>query len=140
MTEQRRIYATERDIKMIKELLREANISEKYRGSRYLEALSDEIERAIVVKSTEIPPDIVTMNTIFRVKDMQSGEEMELTLVYPDDADLINDKISILAPIGTAALGYRVGDVFDWEAPDGTRSVRVTKIVYQPEASGDYHL
>ncbi|MGC9336382.1 MAG: GreA/GreB family elongation factor, partial [Anaerolineae bacterium] len=61
-------------------------------------------------------------------------------LVFPRDADIDQAKISILAPIGTAMLGYRVGDVFTWEVPEGTRRLRVKEILYQPEASGDYHL
>jgi regulator of nucleoside diphosphate kinase len=72
--------------------------------------------------------------------DLDSAEEMVLTLVFPRDADLNQDKISVLAPIGTAVLGYHVGDTIEWEVPDGTRRLEVRKIIYQPEASGDYDL
>jgi len=46
----------------------------------------------------------------------------------------------VLAPIGMAMLGYRVGDTFEWEVPAGISHLRVLEILYQPEAAGDYHL
>ena len=140
MAEQRKIYATEKDVTRLRELIRDASASTEYRGSQYLENLEIEIERAIIVKATEIPADVITMNSKFVIEDTQSGEEMELTLVYPEDADLLNDRISVLAPMGTAALGYRLGDVFHYDAPVGVRSARVLKVIYQPEASGDFNL
>ncbi len=139
MAEQRKIYATEQDVNRLKDLIRNAG-STSYRGSTYLDKLRDEIDRAIVVKATEIPADVITMNSKVSIEDMQSGEEMVFTLVYPENADLLEDKISVLAPMGTAALGYRVGDIYEWETPDGIRSMRVNHVIYQPEASGDFHL
>jgi regulator of nucleoside diphosphate kinase len=60
--------------------------------------------------------------------------------VFPTDADLDNGKISILAPLGTALLGYRVGDIIKWRRPQGDRQLKIEEIVYQPEAAGDFHL
>jgi regulator of nucleoside diphosphate kinase len=65
---------------------------------------------------------------------------MVYTLVFPEDADHTHNKISILAPIGTAMLGYRVGDIFEWKVPDGVSKMKIKEILYQPESSGDYHL
>jgi len=48
--------------------------------------------------------------------------------------------MSILAPIGTAILGYKLGDTIEWLAPSGLRRLRVDDILYQPEAAGDYEL
>ncbi len=139
MTDNRKIYATEQDVKRLTDLIRDAG-STTYRGSQYLDKLRDELDRAVVVKATEIPADVITMNSKVQVKDMESGEEMVFTLVYPESADLLEDKISVLAPMGTAALGYRVGDIYQWETPDGVRSMLVNQVIYQPEASGDFHL
>lgn len=80
------------------------------------------------------------MNSMVRLKDLDSGEEMTYTLVFPDMADISSKKISILAPIGTALIGYKVGDSIEWEVPAGIRKLKVEEIVYQPEAAGDYHL
>ena len=68
------------------------------------------------------------------------GEEETYTLVYPENMDMSQGKVSILAPIGTAMLGYRVGDVFEWEVPAGNRRLKVEKLLYQPEDSGDFDL
>jgi regulator of nucleoside diphosphate kinase len=70
--------------------------------------------------------------------DDEFDEEMTYTLVFPEDADVSQGKISVLAPIGTAMLGYRVGDTFEWDTPGGKRSIQVKRVIYQPEASGDY--
>ncbi|RYD78610.1 MAG: transcription elongation factor GreAB, partial [Verrucomicrobiaceae bacterium] len=78
-------------------------------------------------------PDIVTMNSVARVRDLDSDDEMELTLVYPDAADAESGKVSILAPLGTALLGYRAGDTFQWKVPAGVRSFRVEAVLFQPE-------
>ncbi len=80
------------------------------------------------------------MNSKVHLLDLETKEEMTYTLVFPDAADIIAGKISVLAPIGTAMLGYRAGDTFSWEVPAGVRRIEVLAILYQPEASGDYHL
>jgi len=87
-----------------------------------------------------MPPDVITMNSKVRVRDMQTREESEYTLVFPHAADIKQGKISVLAPIGTALLGYKTGDVIRWEVPAGTRVLKVLSVLYQPEAAGDYHL
>jgi regulator of nucleoside diphosphate kinase len=105
-----------------------------------LEDLTREIARGAEVQPQEIPPDVVTMNSRVRVTDLESSATHSYTIVFPSDADYESGKISILAPLGTALLGYRIGDVVDWHMPGGTRRLRIDEIVYQPEAAGDYHL
>ncbi len=136
---ERIIQITELDQKRLLDLIREAQSGE-YRKSVYLEKLHGELERAQIVPSQEIPGDVITMNSTVTLTDLDTGEEETYTLVYPEDADTAQGKISILAPIGTGMLGYRVGDVFEWDVPAGKRRLKVTKIHYQPEASGDFDL
>jgi regulator of nucleoside diphosphate kinase len=133
------IYITEFDLERLRKLIQEAQHTD-YRKSEYLEKLQIEIDRAKVVASQDVPGDVVTMNSTVILVDLDTGEEETYTLVFPEDADLGQGKISVLAPIGTAMLGYEVGDVFEWEVPAGKRILRVEKILYQPESSGDYHL
>ncbi|WP_228767808.1 GreA/GreB family elongation factor [Candidatus Velamenicoccus archaeovorus] len=71
---------------------------------------------------------------------MDTGKDEFYQLVYPEDADIEQNKISILAPIGTAILGYKVGDVIEWKVPAGVRRLKIKKILYQPEAAKEYHL
>lgn len=87
-----------------------------------------------------LQPDVITMNSKARLRDLDTGEEMIFTLVFPGNANIENDKISVVAPIGTAMLGQRVGDEFEWEVPAGSVRLRVEEMLYQPEAAGDFHL
>ena len=97
-----------------------------------------EIQRASVVPAAEIPADVITMNSRARLLDLDQGATLEYTLVYPQDADFAEGKISVLAPIGAAMLGYRVGDEIEWIVPGGLRRLRVEAVLYQPEAAGDF--
>ena len=133
---QPKIFVTTKDAEKLRELIRKAYHSD-YRGSDYLKKLAEEIEKASVVQSNQIPSDVITLNSTGRWLDQKTDEEMLYTLVFPEDADISQGKISILAPIGTAMLGYKVGDIFEWDTPGGTRIIRVKEILYQPEASGD---
>ncbi len=133
------IYITEQDRKRLLDLIMDAQ-SGGYRGSVYLEKLRGELDRAQIVPSREIPGDIITMNSRVALVDLDTQEEEIYTLVYPENANTSEGKVSILAPVGTAMLGYRVGDVFEWEVPAGKRRLKVDKILYQPEAAGDYEL
>jgi regulator of nucleoside diphosphate kinase len=137
--EKRAIYITEYDVERLKSLISEAKRLVP-RGDEYLESLEAELDRGHLVAPTEVPPDVITMNSKVCLVDLDTNEEMVYMLVFPQDADIDQSKISILAPIGTAMLGYRVGDVFTWQVPDGVRRLKVKRIVYQPEAAGDYHL
>jgi regulator of nucleoside diphosphate kinase len=133
------IRITELDRQRLIDLIVEAQSGE-YRGSIYLDKLRGELERALVVTPQEIPGDVITMNSKVVLLDLDSGESETYTLVYPEHANSAEGKISVLAPIGTAMLGYRVGDVFEWEVPAGKRRLKIEKILYQPEAAGDYEL
>ena len=130
------IFLTTKDVEKLRDLIREAFHTE-YRGSDYLKQLAGEIEKASVVRSDQIPSDVITLNSTARIADQETNEEMIYSLVFPEDADTSQGKISILAPIGTAMLGYKVGDTFEWDTPGGKRVIRVEEILYQPEASGD---
>ena len=100
--------------------------------------LEHELERAIVVKPQQVAGNVVTMNSraLLQVDD----EEVEVSLVYPEDADDRAGKLSVYSDIGTAILGYKEGDAFNWRIPHRTCHIRIGKVLYQPEAAGDFHL
>jgi regulator of nucleoside diphosphate kinase len=110
------------------------------RSKEYLDDLTYELERAVVTQPQDIPNDVITMHSQVVLKDLENDEDLVYTLVYPDEANIAEDKISVLAPIGTAILGYRVGDVLDWKIPSGTLRLKVDKILFQPESSGNFEL
>ena len=114
---------------------------ERMKNSRDdLRMLQKELERARVVAPEEVPSDVVTMNSKARVRDVAGDEEMTYTLVFPEQANIEEGKISVVAPIGTAMLGQRVGDEFEWQVPAGPVRLRVEEVLYQPEAAGHFHL
>ena len=80
------------------------------------------------------------MNSRVSVIDLETSERFKFTLVFPEDADASANKISVLAPVGAAMLGYGVGDEIEWEVPAGTRRFQIAKVDYQPEARRHYHL
>ena len=135
----RTIYITDFDMQRLRELLEDARVS-GYRARNDWERLEMELNRGILVAPQDVPADVITMNSRVCLMDLDNGEELTCTLVFPEDADISQNKISILAPIGTAMLGYSVGDTFEWEVPAGLTRFKVKEILYQPEAAGDYHL
>ncbi|HVI58339.1 MAG TPA: nucleoside diphosphate kinase regulator [Luteimonas sp.] len=103
-------------------------------------ALEAEITRAEVVEPAQMPADVISMNSTARFRDETTGEERELTLVYPRDANAETGRVSILAPVGSALLGLRVGQSIHWPLPGNrTATLRVLSIQYQPEAAGELH-
>jgi regulator of nucleoside diphosphate kinase len=130
------IFITEQDMERLRHLLNPA-WRPLSRDQEHLEMLEQELDRAQIV-SSQVPEDVVTMNSRVRVKDVDTGEDKTYTLVFPRDADFAQGKISVLAPIGTAILGYRVGDVIEWRVPGGRKKLRVEEVLYQPEAAGGF--
>jgi regulator of nucleoside diphosphate kinase len=80
------------------------------------------------------------MRSKVRLKDLVSGESNTYSLVFPTEANFAEGKISVLAPIGTAILGYRQGDPIEWPVPSGLRRLKIEEILYQPESAGDHEL
>ena len=135
----RNIYITEADMNRLQGLL-ETGSQFGHRDKKHLLELEEELNRARVVASKEIPGDVITMNSKVHLKDLDSSEDVVYSLVFPGDANVVENKISVLAPIGTALIGYRVGDTIEWTVPGGLKRLRVEEVLYQPERSGDYHL
>lgn len=103
-----------------------------------LNSLASEIDRAIVLPSRQVSPDVVTMNS--RARLWLNDKVSEVSLVYPGNADGSSQKVSVLTPVGTAILGFREGDLIDWRKPEGDLEIHIEKVLYQPESAGDFHL
>lgn len=116
--------------------------SPRYRGvqSSATSTLKEELGRGRIVATASVPKAVVTMRSQVKVRDMKLDDTQTYTLVYPEEADINEDKLSVLAPMGRALLGSHVGQVVEFDAPGGKRKLKVEKILYQPEAAGDFHL
>lgn len=107
----------------------------KYRNLPGADALRNELDRATIVESADIPPDVITMNSTVRFIDDTTKDQYEMTLVYPDATDGAN-KVSIMAPVGSALLGMSVGQSIPWQVPGRQKlQLRVLEILAQPEIS-----
>jgi regulator of nucleoside diphosphate kinase len=102
-----------------------------------LHALEGELARASLVEPDELPPDVVAMHSTVRFRDLDTDEIEKYTLVYPTEADVTCNRISVLAPIGTALLGFRTGDIVKWRVPLGTRRMAITKVMQGNRAQPD---
>ena len=132
---ERHIYVTVKDMERLGRLVLAAISDDP--DLEPLRALDRELDRAQGVRPEDVPPDVVTMNSKLRLTDLSAGKEHVVTLVYPDQAN-DDDRVSILSPLGTALLGYRVGDEIRWEVPGGNLHLRIEELLYQPEAAGNY--
>lgn len=111
-----------------------ANIDTVKKGKNYLKKkLAAKLDSADIVSPREISPDVVTMNSKLHLKDFQTQEEMIISLVFPQDANLKRNRLSILTPLGISLLGCKVGQQIE-------KRIEVKQLLYQPEASRDFHL
>ena len=132
----RKIKVSAFDAKRLKTLLVTGGGSECSRSDT-LQELQGLLDGAKVVSPESIPADVVTMNTKFRLRDCESGEDMVVSLVFPGDAaagrDFEDMKVSILSSIGLSVFGLRAGQF-------ACGPIKVDEVLFQPEAAGRFDL
>jgi regulator of nucleoside diphosphate kinase len=138
VNETERVYISEPDEERLRALVEARAISRPRDGERFLH-LEEELDDALVIPPAAMPPDVVTLSSRVRVRDTATGEAFVYTLVLPLAANFERGRISVLAPLGIAILGQRVGDVVAVRAPGGVRKLLIENVLYQPEAAGDFH-
>ena len=97
--------------------------------------LAEEIGRARVLAKGEHPQHIVCMNSAVEFRDDTTGKIQKVTLVYPEEADILQRKVSVLTPVGTALIGLENGQSITWETPSGESRQLTVLSVRQPQAS-----
>lgn len=128
------ILITEKDLLRIKHIL-------SFQKSDDFENLELELDRAKIITDNEVPPDLVTMNSKVKFLTVQDNKEMIVTIVYPTESNFAEGKISVLASMGSALIGLRVGQEINWMFPNGkTKTLKILDVIYQPEANEDWHL
>jgi regulator of nucleoside diphosphate kinase len=127
ISSRRSIVVAEADVRRLRGLLSARRETAAHDAAHLIE-LESELERAIVVSSDAVPAQVVAMDSAVIVLDLASGERREFTLVYPAAADPAAGRISVLAPLGTALLGYREGDELEWLMPGGLRRLRIETV------------
>lgn len=101
--------------------------------------LDELLINADTVPSRQVPANVITMYTQFRLLDLQTKRRSVMALCYPKDAEPAAGFVSVLSPMGMALIGLKEGDEAHWMSPsrDELKAV-IEKILFQPEASGDY--
>jgi regulator of nucleoside diphosphate kinase len=134
------IWLTAQDYNRLRVLL--AELTRQSRGMQAgVQTLEDILDLARVVQSEQVPGNVVTMNSRVLYEDVRTGESGTVTIVYPADADPTTGKISVLSPVGAALLGEAEGAEVELPLPHGhTRRIRISNVLYQPEAQGDFAL
>jgi len=126
------IVITQADAARLGELI--AQRGRTGRDQDHLQELAAELERARIADASEVPPDLISIYSRVRVLDLASSMRRELTLVLPQESDPAQGRISVLAPLGTALLGYRAGDELEWQMPGGLRRVLIESVAQQQPA------
>lgn len=134
------IYITKIDHERLGNLIKRIRNQEDLANFAYIERLEEELENAEIVAPEEVPPEVVTMRSKVKLKDLDTGEEVIYSIVFPSEANAGEGKISILAPLVTALLGKKRGDTVEFQAPSRLRRLKIEKILYQPESAGEYNL
>jgi regulator of nucleoside diphosphate kinase len=136
----KKIVLTEADRARLSQVLDINHSFGNVNAGQCLRELNSDLQNAEIVDADEVPNDVVTMNSRVVLKDLASNEEEEWVLCFPNKADIYENRLSVLAPMGVAMLGTRPGDVINWITPRGEGKAEIVKISYQPEAAGDFHL
>lgn len=136
---QRKIIITDVDRNRLRDVL--ASEFVKVIGPvEYLDELKAELRRAKIVPPEKVPRNVVTMNSSVTLRDLTSRELESYTLVFPEEANIARGRLSVLAPVGTAILGQRIGDELKWRVPEGWRKFKIERVLYQPEREGVFDI
>lgn len=96
-------------------------------------SLAHELGRAIVVKDDSIPQHTVRLNSIVEIESVDTSKKTKCTIVMPAEADIAKKKISVIAPLGTALIGFRKGEEVEWAMPAGLKKFRILSVVNENE-------
>lgn len=121
------IFISQEDFRRLRSLAAAA-ASAKPGAASPSATLRDELERATIMGRDQLPPGVVTVNSRVRFRDVATGEVEEYVVTWPDRADGGIERISVLAPIGTALLGFREGDEVTWPTPGGMRRLQILEV------------
>ena len=135
----KKVTLTKNDYTRIYKAITDAKNS-KTINSNEAEKLLSELSKAEIVTSEKIDKDVVTMNSEVKLFFENTQKEQSFKIVYPQDANLKENKISIFSPIATALIGYKIGDEIEWIVPGGMTKIKIVELIYQPEAAGDFDL
>jgi regulator of nucleoside diphosphate kinase len=90
--------------------------------------LSQELDRAKIIKENELDHSVIRINSYVTIEDVKAGKQMKIQIVLPSMADIKQNKISILAPLSVAIIGFKENDQVDWELPAGLKTLKIIAV------------
>jgi regulator of nucleoside diphosphate kinase len=136
---QKDLLIIQKDAERLRLLIRDRTSCDENEQS-YLKQFAEELLRARIINPKNMPPDVVTVNSLVKLRDMDSREFCLYRIVYPGGRESGNERVSVMAPIGMVLLGCRVGDVVALPVSGGMRRLQIEKVLYQPESAGHYKI
>jgi regulator of nucleoside diphosphate kinase len=119
------------DYKTIYSLIQDMPVAQR---TKEMGQLQKELESALKVDDKKLEDTIIRLNSYFEVLDQSTGKTLQFKLVLPKLADLSQQKISILSPLGVALIGFREGMVVEWMLPGGLKKLQILKVNNEPQA------
>lgn len=90
--------------------------------------LNGELDRAVIIKDGVIEKNIIRINSLVTVEDMSAKRQMKFQIVLPSLANVKENKVSILAPLSIAIIGFKENDQVEWELPAGTKTLKIVAV------------
>jgi len=115
------------DFQLLSQLIKgskPAGIKESHKSR----SLSEELENATVLDKDEFPEDVIRLNSTVTIQDLSTKKEMKIIIVMPEHADIKQQKVSVLAPLGTALIGFRKGSTVKWHVPAGEKEFLIKEV------------
>ncbi|MEO6740479.1 MAG: GreA/GreB family elongation factor [Chthoniobacteraceae bacterium] len=129
----RNIVISEQDYARLSDLIAFGAFSPQERGE--LDTFECELAHAAIVAPNDVPVDVIAINTRVILLDCDTDHHIKLVVVFPDEANIAEGKISVLSPLGSGILGYRVGDAFEWPALNAMWRLKVSHVQFRPDAA-----
>ncbi|QSW90037.1 MULTISPECIES: GreA/GreB family elongation factor [Flavobacterium] len=89
--------------------------------------LSQELDRAVIGKESDLDL-VIRINSFVTIEDVKANKQMKIQIVLPSAADVKQSKISILAPLSVAIIGFKENDQVDWEMPAGIKTLKIVAV------------
>ncbi|WP_228011937.1 GreA/GreB family elongation factor [Flavobacterium hungaricum] len=116
---------TSADYKLLRELILQ---SKNDTNAKEANQLSQELDRAVINKGNSIDESVIRINSVVTIEDVKANKQMKIQIVLPSSADVKQSKISILAPLSVAIIGFKENDQVDWELPAGIKTLKIVAV------------
>jgi regulator of nucleoside diphosphate kinase len=113
------------DYNILRKLVKNAKDSTNIRE---IALLTQELDRAIIKKEGVLDESIIRMNSHVTIKDIKTKQQMNIQIVMPSQSNIKAGKVSILAPLSVAIIGFKENDEVEWQLPAGIKNLKIITV------------